>query len=186
MTGNVPIDSVSIYHDLNNIDLYFEVAEIPVATGFVWEGRTTLRSGTRQVSTSGLKFIELPFEALTLENSKSYLIGFKFEGRANQNFFYNNQNVRFSVDHFTDIDGVDNTTANFVMPAVAVNVVPEPATLGLLAAGGAIGLLGRRRRSAGPARRAASGGVPPPSGVLFRPVARAYARVFPRPALRGA
>jgi len=140
MLSDKSINSAGIYHDLTDVDMFFEIAETITTSGDVTPGQTVLRSGSQTVTTSGLQWIDFSFAPLALEMGKSYQIEFTFSGSGNQNFFYNNENVTFTQDEFDMIDGTQaGNTGNFVMPAIRV-MVPEPSafiltTLGLFGMG---------------------------------------------------
>ncbi len=148
---NTQIDSVGIFVDLTGITLSFEVAQVPTLTGFVAAGQTILRSGSALVTTAGLAWFDFGFSPLDLLAGEFYHIEFTHLGIGNQNFFYNNDNVRFDQSNFLSIDGTAGArTENFVMPAIRLNTamqIPEPATFGLFVVGLAgLGVMNRRRR----------------------------------------
>lgn len=135
MTSDQTISSVGIYHDLRAVSLSFEVAETIATSGQVTAGQTILRSGVDTITTAGLEWIDFAISPLLLQTGNSYHIEFTHSGIGVQNFFYNNNNVVFSQDGFSLLDGTRvGHTSNFVMPAIRVNtgdVIPEPATVAI-------------------------------------------------------
>lgn len=147
MLSNESIDSLGIYHDLTNINLFYELSEVTSLTGTLTSGQTVLRSGNALTTTSGLNWIDFAISDLVLMAGSYYHLEFTFSGSGNQNFFYNNGNVAFSNGSFSSIEGTNNVdTGNFVMPALRVNTttsVPEPTTLAIFALA-IMGLVSRR------------------------------------------
>jgi hypothetical protein len=150
MNSTTILSSVGILHDLRDTTLYFEIAEVVVTSGQVTTGQTILRTGSAVVTTSGLQWIDFPIPSLALVAGHAYHVEFTHFGIGYQNFFYVDNNVRFSQGAFDAIDGTQGgLTGNAVMPAVRFDgePIPEPSTALLLALGLA-GLVALRRRSA--------------------------------------
>ena len=160
MQGTGTLTGVALWHDLTNITVEYEVAEVASASGDLSTGKVVLRSGSALVTTAGLQFVVFPFASLALANGSSYHVRFRFDGLGNQNFFYDNSNVTFTQGPFTLVDGTNNEdTGNSVMPrvrldgtfvAAAAPATPVPATssagLAMLAAVlAAVAIAGRRR-----------------------------------------
>ena len=147
------INSVGLFHDLTNIDLSFGIYEISSATG-PFTRSAALRFGSAVRNTTGLEWIDFSFTDLVLNVGTNYLIEFSFNGSANQNFFYNNNNAAWTQGGYTALDGTQGTGfGNSVVAAFRVGdegsaVIPAPAALPLMVSGFAIlGFLGRRRKS---------------------------------------
>ena len=136
MAQDFELNSVGIFQDLTGIDLSFEVAEVISLTGNVSaSGENILASGSRNVTTDGLEFIDFSFNSLLLEAGSIYHIDFSFNGISNQNFFHNNANVAFDQGVFLSLEGTaGNNTGNSVVASFRlngeanVNTVPEPST----------------------------------------------------------
>jgi hypothetical protein len=147
MLSNETIDSLGVYHDLSNINLFYELSQVTSLTGAVTSGQTILRSGNALTTTNGLNWIDFGIADLMLSAGNYYHLEFTFSGNGNQNFFYNNGNAAFSEGSFINIEGTQaGNTSNFVMPALRVNTttqVPEPSTLAIFALG-IMGLASRR------------------------------------------
>ena len=140
------ITSVGLFQDLTGIDLSFRISEISsLVGGFTRD--VILASGSSNVTTNGLEWIDFVIPQLTFNPGTNYLIEFSFSGLSNQNFFYNNANVPWDQLVFTMLEGTQgNSFNNFVVAAFRVNndsltAVPVPAALPLLLTG--IGMLGR-------------------------------------------
>jgi hypothetical protein len=98
-------------------------------------------------TTSGFEWIDFSFADLTLTSGKTYHIEITFDGIANQEFFYLNNNVVWSQAGLSQLDGTsDGNTINNAVAAIRVNsnVVPIPAAVWLFGSG--LGLLGWLRR----------------------------------------
>jgi hypothetical protein len=147
MLSNETIFSLGLYHDLTNIDLFYELSQVTSLNGKVTTGQTVLRSGNALTTTNGLGWIDFGISELTLMAGNYYHLEFSFSGAGNNNFFYNNRDVAFSNGNFANIEGTSSgDTSNTVMPALRFNEVtsvPEPTTLAIFALG-MIGLASRR------------------------------------------
>jgi hypothetical protein len=155
VTADTLLTSVGLYHDLTNIDVSYRISEVFFTFGLVNSGAVELRSGTANVTTSGLQFIDFSFAGLTLQAGHDYHVEFGFAGNGNQNFFYNNANAPFTQGNFQFIDGtVGGSAGDSVMPAIRLNLpdaptatpLPGAATAGLTLMLGIA--LARRRRAA--------------------------------------
>lgn len=158
MSGSDTIDGVGLYANLTNVTLNWQVGSLTSQGGGGLNGATVLRSGSSAVTTSGLQFVDFSFAPLSLTNGGLYYIMFTHSGLANQNFFYNNQNVGWAQGPYSQIDGFApgaGGQGNFVASAIRVHeagvqAVPEPGALTL--AGGILSTLSlaviRRRRAA--------------------------------------
>lgn len=156
VTADTALTSVGLYQDLTNVNLSYRVSEVFFTFGLVNSGAVELRSGTANVTTSGLQFIDFSFAGLTLQSGHDYHVEFGFSGNGNQNFFYNNANVPYTQGNFQLIDGtLGGSGGDSVMPAIRLNLpdapiatpLPSAATAGLSLMLG-LGLLHRRRRHA--------------------------------------
>lgn len=152
MLNDVAIDSVGIYLDVTGLVVSYSIAQVTSTTGQVTSGETILDSGSAAVTTNGLQWVDFHLARRTLLNGEQTTLEFTFSGNANQNFFYNNNNVTFTTGDFQLLDGTQGGNTNdFLMPAVRVNTVPEPDGLAL-AGLGFLGLAWIRIRRARAAR----------------------------------
>jgi len=148
------IDSIGIYLDITNTILNWVIYQTAGITGDIATGQVDLRSGSVNANTTGLQWVDIAVPALTLAANGTYHISFNHLGEANQNFFYNNDNVVWTQGNFTALDGTSlGDTGNSVVAAIRLNVVdsqdpgsgvPEPSTL-WMAAGALTLVLGARR-----------------------------------------
>ncbi|MCB1342079.1 MAG: VPLPA-CTERM sorting domain-containing protein [Pseudooceanicola sp.] len=157
------ITSVGVMQDLKRKWLNFGIYEISSLTGSFSRGKA-LRSGSEQITTQGLSWIDFSFDDLALDVDKTYLLEFSFNGSAKQNFFHNNANVAWSQGAFLNMEGTSGSSfSNSVVGAFRVGqpdpilysvpvdepeIAPVPLPAGLSLLGGALGALAlfRRRR----------------------------------------
>lgn len=151
------IDSIGIYLDVTDALLNWVIYQTTGITGDIATGQIALQSGSLQVTTSGLEWVDIPVSSLALVANGTYHLSFTHEADGNQNFFYNNANATWTQGVFTLIDGTGNgDTGNTVVPAIRLNTVnvaapdpgsevPEPSSL-WLAGGAVVALFGARRR----------------------------------------
>ena len=160
VTSSQAINSIGLLQDLTGITVSYEIDEITSASGNVGPGKSILRSGSAAFTTSGLQFITFSITPLTVQAGHFYQIRFQFSGNSNQNFFYDNNDVRFSQAGLTQIDGTEgDDTGNTVMPSIEINAsaagaiataVPALSRTGLALLGlllTAVTLIALRRRS---------------------------------------
>jgi hypothetical protein len=150
---NFVLTSVGLFQNLVETTLNYEVFQTTSATDDLSPGATLLRSGSDIVTTDGLDWIDFALDPLTLETGNFYHLRFSFEGDSLQNFFYNNENVAWSQDGFSSIDGTLNQdTGNSVVAAFRlggdVSEVPEPSFFALIPGALLVGAYLRRRRTA--------------------------------------
>jgi hypothetical protein len=151
LSGDVTIDSVGIFQDLTNVALTYSIYQTPSASTTDETGYNLLQTGTTTVTTSGLEWIDFGFSPLALTSGNDYYIAFSFTDNSNQNFYYDNSNVTWTQDVFTQLDGaLAGNAANSVLPAIRLDesTAPEPSTI-VLAAAGLAGILYRRKRGSG-------------------------------------
>lgn len=148
------IHSVGVWHDLTNVALSYGLYEISALSG-TFTKEAALRSGSAVVSTSGLEWIDFSFAPVQLRPRVNYLIEFSHTAQGNQNFFYGNNNQRWSQSVFDDLDGTQANSGflNEVVAAFRVNggttVIPLPGALLLLASAlAALGVLRHGRVAA--------------------------------------
>ncbi len=151
VTSNVTIDSIGIFQDLTNIDLNYQISQVNALSGDITVGQNVLLSGLVNANTAGLQWIDVSIAPFTFNAGSNYHIQFSFTGLSNQNFYYANNNIAFSVGDFASIDGTrGGNTANTLIPGIRVNTVsavPEPSSLLAVVAGmGAMPVVRRRRR----------------------------------------
>lgn len=152
VTSRQAVSSVGLWHDLSGVDLNFSLYEI--STSAVTLTRLTLLAGGGStVDTDGRAWIDYELGGLVLDPGKEYLLEFAFQGEANSNFYYDNQNMLWTQGAFTGLDGtLGNELGNFVVAALRIDAeavaaeVPEPGSL-LLTAVGLAALVRRRRRA---------------------------------------
>jgi PEP-CTERM motif len=145
MGGDSTIDSVGIFQDLTGVDLTYTIYQTPGLATVDESGFVVLQTGTSNVTTNGLEWIDFNFAPLTLTTGNSYYIAFSFSDPSNQNFFYDNGNTTWGQGNFTELDGANGgDTGNTVLPAILLDeqqsAVPEPGSfllggLGLAAVG---------------------------------------------------
>lgn len=151
LTGDTTLSSVGIFQDLTNIDLTYYVYQIPTITPTDETGFNLLQTGTSNVTTNGLEWIDFAFSTLSLTSGNNYYVAFSFTGSSNQNFFYDNNNVVWTQGIFDQLDGANGgDVSNSVVSAIRLDggsgaVTPEPGSI-LLAAAGLAGLACFRKR----------------------------------------
>jgi len=143
------LTSVGLLHDLSGIDLSFGLYEISKDSVTLTK-LTTLASGGSSVDTNGRAWIDYALSGVVLETGKDYLLEFAFDGDADSNFYYWNDNVSWDQGAVVNLDGtmgaelLNAVVAGFRVEAVDAAALPEPGTLALIAVG--MAALGRRRR----------------------------------------
>jgi len=142
------LTSVGLLHDLSGIDLSFGLYEIS-QDGFTLKKLNTLASGGSTVDTNGREWIDYALSGVVLETGKEYLLEFAFDGDADSNFYYWNDNVSWDQGAFLNLDGtmgaelLNAVVAGFRVESADAAALPEPGSLALLAVG--MAALGRRR-----------------------------------------
>jgi hypothetical protein len=148
------VSSVGVFHDLTDTDLAFRVQTISSLSGS-FSRTSTLRNGSRNVTTNGLEWLDFGFSELSLSPGNNYLLEFSFSGRANQNFFYGNNNAAWNQSPFLNLEGTaGDGFGNLVVGAFRANAevgeevaVPAPPTLALFCLGlFFLGFVQRERR----------------------------------------
>ncbi len=152
VTSNVTIDSIGLFQDFTNVNLNYRISQVSALSGDLTVGENVLLSGVvNGVTTAGLQWIDVSVAPFNFAAGSNYHIQFLFTEPANQNFFYANNNIPFSIGDFASIDGTrGGLTANTLIPGIRVNTVsavPEPSSLLAVVAGLiAMPVVRRRRR----------------------------------------
>lgn len=124
-TEDGTISSIGVFHDLTGETLSYTLSQVTSAVGDIETGETILASGSTVVNTNGLEWIDFPIANVPYTAGNFYHIEFDFPGAANQNFFYDNDDVSFTQDSFEVIDGTSGgDTGNTVMPAIRMEFEP--------------------------------------------------------------
>ena len=134
------LTSVGFYHNLQNVDVTYKVSQVSSELGVHTGPEVVLFEATETVSTTELSWIDFSVGELYLDAGSFYIIEFThFHSELGmQNFFYFNDNERWSQDGFSLIDGIASEfAANSVAPAVRVDVsvVPVPTAVWLFGSG---------------------------------------------------
>ncbi|TJZ74078.1 PEP-CTERM sorting domain-containing protein [Chitiniphilus eburneus] len=150
-TANLTIDTIGVFQQLRPGVLGLELSRVHTDNGLIYQDEILWQGSVSTTGADSLSWLDLALPDTCLRAGYTYHAQFSYFGRPYTNFFYDNQNQPFAQDHFAQIDGTEGKgTANYVMPAVRLNVtsvspVPEPATYALIG----LGLLGvmRARRN---------------------------------------
>ncbi|GLS04886.1 hypothetical protein GCM10007860_20340 [Chitiniphilus shinanonensis] len=151
-TANLTIDAIGVFQQLRPGTLGLALSRVHVDNGLIYQDETLWQGSVASADASALSWLDLTLPETSLLAGSLYHVQFSYFGRPYTNFFYDNQNQPFSQGHFTRIDGTEGKgTANYVMPAVRLNVanvspVPEPATYALIGLG-LLGVMRARRTS---------------------------------------
>ncbi|MEL6393243.1 MAG: PPC domain-containing protein, partial [Bacteroidota bacterium] len=134
--SNVTVGQVGLFHDVTGVTISFNLAEINGTTGDVRVGQNILVSGSQTFTTTGLEFVDFTFTPITLVPGQLYHLEFSHPDAANQNFFYDNDNVAWMQGDFMMLEGTQNGTAsNFVVSGMRIcgpsNIPPVAATFNM-------------------------------------------------------
>jgi hypothetical protein len=138
---HLTLDSIGVFQDLTSINLNYSFSQIDDPFFDVTAGQIILSAGTlSNVTTSGLQWIDVAISPLTLTAGNYYHLLFDFLGNSNQNFFYINQNVSWTQDAFSLLEGTQGgNTDNSVVAAFRVNVEQVPGPMPIFGVAAAYG-----------------------------------------------
>lgn len=145
------VNSIGFLHDLGGIDVRYGLYEIS-KDSVTLKKLAMLAGGGSTVTTAGREWTDYALGGVVLETGKEYLLEFAFDGKANGNFYYYNDNVTWDQGPFTGLDGtmgpelLNAVVAGFRVDVEDAAAVPEPGSMALLVIGAAA-LLRRRSRS---------------------------------------